>query len=313
MNKAEWQLLARLGVVMILLVLCLIVWWPMVGGGDRASGSSLRASVAHWWSGVSDNNLSDVPLLTVAFLDVGQGDAIFIETFDGVQMLIDGGPDMSVLRELGYQLPITDRTLDVVLGTHSDLDHIGGLVEVLGRYEVASVITTTQRNDTAVADALDTAINAEETIVHLAQAGDVISLGASTTFTILSPAGDPTSWESNNASIVGILRYGEVDFLLTGDAGTGIEEYLVDTYSTALESDVLKLGHHGSRTSSSLRFLQTVSPTYAIVSAGSDNSYGHPHPEVIENVALVGALVRSTAEAGTVVFQSNGREVWEVR
>ncbi len=249
-------------------------------------------------------------LLTVAFLDVGQGDAIFIETPDGAQVLIDGGPDGSVVRELSKHMPFFDRTLDVVLATHSDKDHIGGLIEVLERYEVETIIRTENKNDTEVAALFDTFQNTEDAAVHFARGGQLLQLGASTTLLILSPEGDPTDWESNTASIVAQLQYGESTFMLTGDAGVNIEEYLSQTYGELLQSDVLKLGHHGSRTSSGEMFLDTVSPQYGIVSAAADNSYGHPHREVVENLNDRGIEMLETASVGTVVFKSDGRNVW---
>src|SRR3989338_2831267 len=115
----------------------------------------------------------DVSYLTVAFLDVGQGDAIYIETPDGVQLLIDGGPDSSVLRELSSQLPHFDRTIDIVLATHSDKDHIGGLVDVLNRYEVGSIITTNNKNDTSIAETFSELVQLEGADLYTAQAAAV--------------------------------------------------------------------------------------------------------------------------------------------
>lgn len=249
-------------------------------------------------------------LLTVAFLDVGQGDAIFIATPDGVQMLIDGGPDATVLRELPKEMPFWDRSLDVILSTHPDKDHIGGLVDVLNRYTVSEIIRTANDSDTAVSSALVFASDAEGAKIHDAKAGEVIKLGASTTLTILSPAGDPTNWESNTSSLVAKLTYGEIDFMLTGDAPLGIEEYLVGIYGEALQSEVLKLGHHGSRTSSSANFLDTVAPDYAVVSSGLSNRYGHPHKEVVDAVTARGIKLINTANVGTIVFKSDGKQVW---
>lgn len=248
--------------------------------------------------------------LTVAFLEVGQGDAIFIETPDGVQVLIDGGPDGTVLRALGEVVSVGDRTIDVVLGTHPDKDHVAGLVDVLDRFEVNHVIRTENANDTAVSEAFDLAVKEENVPVTMARAGQEWQLGASTSLTILSPGSNPSEWESNASSIVALLRYGEVEFLLTGDAPSGIESYLVERYGTALDVEVLKLGHHGSRTSSSEEFLAAVSPQYAVVSAGKDNSYGHPHKEVVERVGAEGAMLVSTGEQGTLVFRSDGTRVW---
>lgn len=253
---------------------------------------------------------SSPDLLTVAFLDVGQGDAIFIETPDQVQLLIDGGPDASVLRELPKEMPFWDKSLDVILATHPDKDHIGGLVDVLNHYQVSEIIKTSNDSNTAVSSALVFASEAEGANIEIVHSGQIIKLGASTTLTIFSPSGDPTNWESNNSSIVAKLTYGDIDFMLTGDASRGIEEYLVLTYGSALESEVLKLGHHGSRTSSADEFLDTVKPDYAIVSSGLHNRFGHPHQEVVEAVTKRSIKLMNTADFGTIVFKSDGQKVW---
>lgn len=122
--------------------------------------------------------------------------------------------------------------------------------------------------------------------------------------------GDSTNWETNTASVVVQVVYGDTEFLLTGDASQGIEEYLVGVYGDTLQSDVLKLGHHGSDTSSSALFLETVQPTYAVVSAGKNNRYGHPHEKVVRRAGEAGAHLLSTADLGTVAFYSNGVRVW---
>ncbi len=252
----------------------------------------------------------DDGLLTVTFLDVGQGDAIFIETSDGIQALIDGGPDATVLRELGTQMPFWDRTIDLVLATHPDKDHIGGLVDVLARYDVNTIVRTENDSDTAVSSAFIFSTDEEISNVHVTQAGEVIRLGEETTLTVYSPTGDVETWESNTSSIVAKLTYGEIDFMLTGDAPLGIEEYLVKTYGAELSSEVLKLGHHGSETSSGQAFLEAVAPEYAIVSAGADNRYGHPHREVVERVQGLGIELQSTALKGAISFKSDGKRVW---
>ncbi|MBP9836919.1 MAG: MBL fold metallo-hydrolase [Candidatus Pacebacteria bacterium] len=261
-----------------------------------------------WQNQTSANSGDD--LLTVAFLDVGQGDAIFIETPDGVQMLIDGGAGNAVLRELSKQMPISDRDLDIVLATHSDKDHIGGLVDVLERYEVENIITSNNKNDTTVSEAFDLAVSKEEADLKMVSTGYQLALGASTSLMIFSPLGDASNWETNTASIVAMLRYDDTEFMLTGDAPISIEEYLVKTYGTDLESEVLKLGHHGSRTSSGENFLDNVKPKYGIVSAGKDNTYGHPHSEVVENLQKRNISILNTADDGTIVFKSDGNRVW---
>ncbi len=248
--------------------------------------------------------------LSVTFLDVGQGDAILIETPDGVQVLIDGGPDRRVMSVLAAELPWFDRTLDLVIGTHPDQDHIGGLVDVIANYEVGTLLVTENRGETMTATAYREAINDEAASVVLARAGQVFALGASTTLRVFSPASDPSFLESNTSSIVVQVVYGNTTFLLTGDAPVGIENYLAATYGAILQSDVLKLGHHGSDTSSGELFLDTVQPTYAVVSAGRDNRYGHPNQEVIDRVVSHHATIYATAEKGSVTFVSDGYTVW---
>lgn len=255
---------------------------------------------------------ADSANLRVTFLDVGQGDAILVETPEGVQLLIDGGPDALVLRELAATLPWFDRSLDVVLGTHPDKDHIGGLVDVLNTYRVQEIITTENTGETTTAEMYHTALTSEGARITMARAGQVFTLGASTTVTIFSPATDPSMLESNTASIVAQVRYGDIAFMLTGDAPSSIENYLVETYGAELQSDVLKLGHHGSKTSSSDVFLRTVAPQFAVVSAGSDNSYGHPAKEVVARVTAAGVPLVTTAREGRITFETDGTTVWKL-
>jgi competence protein ComEC len=254
---------------------------------------------------------SETEYLSVRFLDVGQGDAIHIVTPDGYEMLIDGGPTALVLRELAQGRGFFDSTIDVVLATHPDSDHIGGLVDVLERYQVATIIQTNNENETPAASAYHNAVKSESADVVLAQAGQEIRLGASTTISILAPVGDTANWQPNAASIIVQISYGEIDFLLTGDAYTQTEEYIVDRYGTSLQSEVLKLGHHGSQTSSSDVFLDAVQPMYAIVSAELNSRYGHPHTEVVERVISRDIEILSTATAGTIGFLTDGVTVWQ--
>jgi competence protein ComEC len=247
----------------------------------------------------------------VSFLDVGQGDAILIETPDGYEMLVDGGPNAAVLRELSKTRSFFDRTINVVVTTHPDLDHIGGLVDVLKRYKVKTILRTENENDKSAATAFEAAAQKEGAEEILADAGQVLTLGASTTIQIFSPAGDERQWESNTSSIVLRVVYGNTSFMLTGDAPQEIEDYLVETYGTQLDSDVLKLGHHGSKTSTSDGWLDTVTPQYAVVSAGIDNRYGHPHQDVMQRVFKRNIQTSHTGTDSTVTFYSDGSKVWK--
>lgn len=269
----------------------------------------MTLAVVVWWPAATAAGPSSA-YLTVSFLDVGQGDAIHIETPDGYEMLIDGGPSAQVLRELAKGRSFFDKAIDVVVATHPDADHIAGLVDLLERYDVGVIVETAAGKETATAKAFDDAAGSEAARRIIAQAGQIIALGASTTVRILSPYGDTTDWETNTASVVVQVVYGDIEFMLTGDAPSSIEEYLAGAYGTGLQSEVLKLGHHGSKTSSSEVFLGAVHPEYAVVSAGKDNRYGHPTAEALARASSAGARIVSTIDNGTIVFQSDGEEVW---
>jgi competence protein ComEC len=238
--------------------------------------------------------------LKVVFLDVGQGDAIFIETPSGRQVLIDGGPTRSVLSALSREMSFFDRSIDIVLATHPDRDHIGGLVDVFRRYDVDLFIKTNAESDTPDAQALARAVQKENAGQLNALAGQRIQLDEESTLTILFPDRPLAGVESNLGSIIVRLDHGNNSFLFTGDAPKSIEEYVTDRYGDLVDVDVLKVGHHGSRTSSAEKFLQVVSPEFAIISAGRDNSYGHPHREVLDLLSDSRAEILETAERGSI-------------
>jgi len=243
-------------------------------------------------------------LLTVAFLDVGQGDAIYVEAPSGEQMLVDAGKDRTVLSRLSEVMPWLDRSIDVVVATHPDADHIGGLVSVLDTYEVDRVVTSGATAETKIFEAVYDRTLSEGAEVSLVRRGSTIQLGE-VFVEVLYPEQVFNVGDKNISSIALQVHYGEHQFLLTGDLGVEQELYLIETYGDSLQSEILKLGHHGSNTSTAKEFLEVVAPHAAIVSAGKDNSYGHPHEDVVGRVNALGISLLSTA-AGTVVFESDG-------
>jgi competence protein ComEC len=263
---------------------------------------------------VSPTSADDKGLLRVSFLDVGQGDATLIESPSGTQVLIDGGKGGSVLRELGRTLGFFDRDIDMIVATHPDMDHIGGLIDVLTRYHVGTILMTENESGTPAFESFRRLVEEEGADILYARRGQVFELGegerGAVTLTILFPDHDPTDFESNTSSIVARLTYGESEFMLTGDSPREIEEYLAHLDGISLKSDVLKLGHHGSRTSTSPVFLEWVGPSYAIISAGKDNSYGHPHPEVMELLAGFGITQKNTADESSIFSYSDGVRIW---
>lgn len=250
-------------------------------------------------------------VLTVAFLDVGQGDAIYIEAPNGNQMLIDGGQSSgALLRALGKVMPFWDRSIDLVLATHPDQDHVGGLASVINRLRVGGVVTTENTSDTGAYSAFEKAILEKRTHRVLARTGERFVLDNGVVLEILFPSASTLGWDANTSSIVARLSYGDESFLFTGDSPQSIEKYLVAKNGGSLNSTVLKLGHHGSRTSSSKEFLSAINPEYAVISAGKDNKYGHPHQEVTELLSGLKVPSLSTIDRGTIVFRTDGSSVW---
>lgn len=252
------------------------------------------------WSFVTLGEARDY--VKVSFLNVGQGDAIFIEAPNGNQLLIDGGRDQTVLRELRKVMRFWDRSIDVVIATHPDADHIGGLTDVFERYNISVFIDSGNIGDTETYEYIEILADKEGATEIEAKAGQIVWLDENIYFAILFPDRDATYLDPNSASIVGQLVYGETKVLLTGDAPKEIEDHLVRIYGEELQSEILKAGHHGSNTSTGPFFLQAVSPEEVVVSAGKDNKYGHPHQNVVELIQNFGGDLRSTGEEGRIEY-----------
>ncbi len=249
----------------------------------------------------------DTPKLKVSFLDIGQGDAIYIKAPNGNDMLIDGGRDKKILTRLAEEMSFGDSAINVVVATHPDADHVGGLNYVLAKYTVGAVFEPGVSAKTKTYESLESTIATKKIPHLLARAGNTIVLDKKNNVvaTILYPDTEVTKWETNDASIVLKLTYGTTSVLLTGDSPVSKELYLVGKDKNILDVDVLKLGHHGSRTASSEAYLLATSPQIAIISAGKNNSYGHPHKEVIDRLKKLAIPYLNTADAGTINCVSN--------
>lgn len=248
--------------------------------------------------------------LTVAFLDVGQGDSIYIRAPNGNDVLVDGGPDDQVIRQLHTVMPPFDRDIGLVIATHPDKDHIAGLSSVFDEFQIATFLQSEIHADTSFDRALADRVAHEPNLRTItARRGErfILDRKHGIFIDILFPDQDTSRFkETNETSIVARLVYGKQSFMLTGDSPASVEQYLATTDTTLIKSTVLKLGHHGSKTSSSQMFLKTVQPTVAIVSAGKNNSYHHPSPEVISRAESLNIPIVSTIDAGTIVFKTDG-------
>jgi len=253
--------------------------------------------------------------LHVSFLDVGQGDAILIQTPNGQDILIDGGPDsQKVNLELSKKLPFWDRTIDFVVCTHSQADHITGLVEVLQRYKVKQVLEPGVSYNSSIYQEWCNLVEEKQIKRDKAQAGQEIDLGNGIKLEVLNPPAslwEGTSDDVDNNGVVLRLSWGKVSFLFTADIREEVEFALIGQRAN-LKSTVLKVSHHGSKTSTSQQFLAAVDPEVAVISVGEDNPFGHPSPEVLERlIDRVGEdNVYRTDEDGTIEFITDGERLW---
>jgi len=237
--------------------------------------------------------------LTVHFIDVGQGDSILLDLGD-TEVLLDGGEKSPGV--ISYINDYVDGPLEVMVATHPHTDHIGGLIAVLDAFEVDEIWLNGDTTTSQTYSQFMSAVNAEGAEVFTARRGDTIQVG-NLTFNVLNPAN--LSGSINNNSIVLSLSYGHVDFLFTGDAEQEAEVSML-TAGIVPDVDILKVGHHGSRTASSMQFLESAEPGYAIYMAGQGNSYGHPHEETITNLCEIGAEIYGTDVHGTIIITTDG-------
>lgn len=245
----------------------------------------------------------------VAFLDVGQGDAILIQNGTR-QVLIDGGQGMTVMQRLAEEMPWFDRKIEVIIATHPDRDHLEGLLHVLERYEVGLVLLPqmphSSQLQSAWLDKLQELAKHKKIVYRFAWAGQKLSFGDQLQLKILGPFADNgqiyvPGQKTNNAAILTRVDFNNLAFLLTSDAENAIEHKLVTKENKLLEVDVLKAGHHGSKTSTTQELLNAATPSAVIISVGENNRYGHPHPDVMKR--LESYQVWRTDENGSIRFK----------
>lgn len=246
--------------------------------------------------------LANPGALEVHVLDVGQGDSIFMVSPTGKQVLIDGGPNLATLRGLGKYMPFFDRSIDLLVLSHPDLDHIASFPEVLRRYQVKSVLMTGIDTSSSRYQEFLSLLPRENAQILLSDKTDTIDLGDGVKLSVLWPKESlynvrPKS--PNNTSILLRATFGSSSLLFTGDMELPEENAIVKA-GIDLNADILKIAHHGSKTSTSTGFLLKVNPSLAIISVSATNTYGHPHPIVMNRLRHFGIPVRMTSQEGDI-------------
>lgn len=239
--------------------------------------------------------------LHVIFFDVGQGDAILVSQGQN-QLLIDGGKDGKIILEkLGKYVPFWDRTIETVIATHPDQDHIGGLINVAKNYEIGAVLETNATSDSQTYNAWEDAITGVEKIE--AKKGIDIKFPSGAEVSVEYPFSSIINQDpnSNDYSVVAKLNFGENKFLFTGDLPAEKEAELV-AEKADLKAGVLKISHHGSKYATSSEFLDAVNPEEAVISVGKNNAYGHPAPEVVDRLLKAGIKIWRTDELGDIKY-----------
>lgn len=250
---------------------------------------------------------ADGKTLTVSFLDVGQGDSIFIELPDGDTMLIDASEADQAEGIIDYIRGRGHDTLDYVVATHPHADHIGGMREVLEAFNVGEIWMPDADSDTKTYEKLLETVDAKKIPLHVAAAGKTVLSNESLSIDVIAPCSAEYD-DLNDYSAVISLTYGKTRFIFTGDAEALSEAEILKS-GVSLSADVLKLGHHGSSTSSSEAFVKAVDPKWGIISCGEGNSYGHPHRETLALAEKLGIELLRTDLLGTIVMTSDGTAV----
>ena len=245
--------------------------------------------------------------LKVIFMDVGQGDAILIQTPSGKNILIDTGPSNDLGEKISKYISDSRRVIDLLVLTHPDLDHIGGTLSVLQEFEVKEFMHSGLLAGVPMYSVIADTISCQEILVHEAEAGKRITIEPGVFIDIYSPHQGIESFDANDYSIISHLYYGNTSVLMTGDATKIIESDLVQIYGNNLSAEILKIGHHGSQTSTLDSFVHQVDPNYGIISAACDNRFGHPHPNVLSTLFKNRVEILDTCSQGNIIFESNAQ------
>lgn len=237
----------------------------------------------------------------VYFFDVGQGDSALIKTPNNKIILIDGGPDNSVLFELGKALSFYRRRIDFIIVSHYHDDHIAGLIEILNRYKVKKIIYPADSPSSEISESLLSGARTRNVPIFFLSQSAVLRFTDDCNLLVLSPLILDVPFDDNN-SLIAKLDCRQKSFLFTGDSNTKVEKAML-SLNQDWRADVFKASHHGSVTANSEPFLRAVNPQLLIISVGADNRFGHPHPSILERAANLGIELKRTDQDGTVIIQ----------
>ena len=240
--------------------------------------------------------------------DVGQGDAIFIRSAGGFRILVDGGPSNQVVEYLGDDLPFYSKSIDLVILTHPQADHLTGLVEVVERYNIKTLWISDAKNETRVFSKWQAVLQEADIDPVIVNQGDKLVLPDSTEIRVLSPRKEMEDKDVNAASVVVLVSYGDFNALLTGDADRQVQPYT----GNEDQVEVFKVPHHGAKESINQNFAATLSPEVSVISVGAKNKYGHPNQNVINFLENLGSKVYRTDKNGTIEIVSDGKS-WYTR
>ena len=281
------------------IITIVIVLLALFGGFQLAKPVSRQIS--------NNAPLSGADSLCVHYIDVGQGDSALITLPNGKTMLIDAGDNGTERQLISYLKSVGISQIDYLVGTHPHSDHIGGMQEILESFPVGKIFMPRVTHTSQTYIKLLETIQEKNLSVSTARQGKLVLDEGDVHAEFLAPCSD--SYEDlNNYSAVLRLTYQDTAFLFMGDAETLAEREILSCASD-VSADVLKVGHHGSSTSTSKQFLDAVSPDYAVISCGSDNSYGHPHRETLESLEKAGCSVLRTDETGTILIETDGNQI----
>lgn len=253
--------------------------------------------------------------LEVVFLNIGQGNSTFIKSPTGNKIIIDGGPGNNLSNKISSVMPWYDRSVDLIIVSHPDKDHYEGFISFLDKYSTESFMESGMVDTSEEFSSLRNKIFSKKIPDILARRGEIIDIGGGAYIEIIFPDRNVSGMDTNNGGIVARVVYGDTSFIIQGDLPKQMEDYLITLSSDkkmSLKSDVIEVGHHGAKTSSSEEYLKIVAPKYAVISVGKENKYGHPSPETLETLEKLGIKYLRTDKQGTIVFKSDGQNL-EVR